>query len=429
MAGMSPSARPVAQLPDFVVDHLPAARRSLRVACVTETWPPEVNGVSVTLARIVEGLQQRGHALQLVRPRQGRDAAATADAPPMAPLHEVLMRGLPVPRYPDLRMGVPSKRALVRLWSAQRPDVVHIATEGPLGWSALQAARHLKLPLASDFRTNFHAYSRHYGVGWLHKPIMAYLRKFHNHTQCTMVPTDALRRELATLGFQRLVVVARGVDTQRFAPQHRDAALRASWGVGPEDLVICCVGRLAPEKNLSLLLQGYQALLQRQPRARLVLVGSGPMEAELRARCPQAIFAGQRSGHDLAAHYASADLFAFASLTETFGNVTTEALASGLPVLAFDHAAAGQLVRTGHNGLLAPYANGHGDAQAWLAGLLALAEDGPGRAAMAQAARQGAAQLGWDGIVARFEHALVSAMGQARLPAWSTAGGASRVMI
>lgn len=421
--------RAAAELPAFVVDQLPAARRSLRVACVTETWPPEVNGVSVTLARIVEGLQQRGHALQLVRPRQGVDGGAAAGAESGPRLHEVLMRGLPVPRYPDLRMGVPSKRALVRLWSAQRPDVVHIATEGPLGWSALQAARHLKLPIASDFRTNFHAYSRHYGVGWLHKPIMAYLRKFHNHTQCTMVPTDALRRELATLGFQRLVVVSRGVDTERFSPQHRDAALRASWGAAPDDLVICCVGRLAPEKNLALLLQGYQALLQRQPRARLVFVGSGPMEAELRARCPQAIFAGQRQGHDLAAHYASADLFAFASLTETFGNVTTEALASGLPVLAFDHAAAGQLVRSGHNGLLAPYANGQGDSQAWLAGLLALADDVAGRAAMAHAARQGTAPLGWDGIVARFEHALVSAMGEARLPAWSTAGGASRVMI
>lgn len=135
--------------------------------------------------------------VQLVRPRQG-----SGERPDRGErFHEVLLRGMPIPRYPSLRMGVPSKRTLVKLWTLQRPEVVHIATEGPLGWSALQAALHLKLPVCSDFRTNFHAYTQHYGVGWL--------RKFHNSTLCTMVPTDALKRELTAQGFQRLEVVTR----------------------------------------------------------------------------------------------------------------------------------------------------------------------------------------------------------------------------
>ena len=144
----------------------------LRLALVTETYPPEVNGVAMTVAQLVDGLRARGHQLQLVRPRQPGDeggvAASATDA-----CHEVLLRGLPIPRYPQLKMGLPAGRALVRRWKWQRPDLVHIATEGPLGWSALQAARQLGLPVTSDFRTNFHAYSQHYGIGWLQRPIMA----------------------------------------------------------------------------------------------------------------------------------------------------------------------------------------------------------------------------------------------------------------
>ena len=170
------------------VDELHAARRSLRIALVTETYPPEVNGVARTLQQVVEGLRERHHDLQLIRPRQQRSDAADVSER----FHEVLMRGLPVPRYPQLKMGMPARRALVKLWTLSRPDLVHIATEGPLGWSALQAAQHLRLPVASDFRTNFHAYSRHYGVGWLNKPIVAYLKRFHNQCQVTMVPTLSL---------------------------------------------------------------------------------------------------------------------------------------------------------------------------------------------------------------------------------------------
>ncbi len=380
--------------PDLQVELIPAARRTLRVAVVTETYPPEINGVARTVARMVEGLHARGHGLQVIRPRQGPGTGS-----PSQRFEEVLVRGLPIPRYPQLRMGLPSKRALVKLWSGQRPDVVHIATEGPLGWSALGAASYLRLPVSSDFRTNFHAYTRHYGMGWLQRPMAAYLRKFHNKAGCTMVPTEALRRQLQAEGFERLEVVARGVDTELFQPQRRCEALRASWGAGPDGLVLACVGRLAAEKNLGLLIEAFRAVARQRPQARLLLVGDGPLRAELQAACPEAVFAGQRSGEDLARHYASADLFVFPSLTETFGNVTVEALASGLPVLAYDDAAASQLVQPGLNGLLAP----PGDARAFVAAATGLASDDALRLSMGPQARQTALAQGWAPVIDRFE--------------------------
>jgi glycosyltransferase involved in cell wall biosynthesis len=342
----------------LVVEQLPLSRPSLRVAMVTETYPPEVNGVALTVQQLVLRLQARHHAIQLVRPRQPLGEPAVGDTA----LDEVLGRGLPIPRYPQLRLGLPMKRALVSQWTQRRPDLVHVATEGPLGWSALQAARKLKLPVSTDFRTNFHAYSRHYGVGWLRQPIAAYLRKFHNLAQCTMVPTPELQRELSAMGFQRLLVVARGVDTERFSPAKRSEVLRAQWGVAPDQPVMLSVGRLAAEKNLDVLVRCTRAMRQVCPDLKLVVVGDGPERAALQQACPEALLVGSLSGEALAQHYASADLFLFPSLTETYGNVTPEALASGLALLAFDYAAAAELVRHGDNGLLAPF----GDTEAFV---------------------------------------------------------------
>lgn len=380
-----------------VDDFLPQ-RRSLRVAVVTETYPPEVNGVAATISRVVDGLRSRQHEVQLVRPHQG-----IGDVEAAAPERdsEVLTRGLPIPRYPQLKMGLPSQRALLSLWTRRRPDVVHLVTEGPLGWSALAAAVKLGLPVVSDFRTNFHAYSRHYGMAWLANPIMAYLRKFHNRTACTMVPTEALRQQLAAVGFQRLQVVARGVDTQLFHPGRRSEALRSSWGARPESTVVLCVGRLAPEKNLGALVSAWRAMSACTPASKLVLVlvGDGPARAALQAQLPGAVFAGLRHGTDLAAHYASADAFVFPSLTETFGNVVPEAMASGLAVLAYDYAAAGQLVRHGESGLLARMDDG-----AELQRLaVTLAGDCAGLQTLGRAARAVAERLDWDRIVGLIE--------------------------
>jgi glycosyltransferase involved in cell wall biosynthesis len=403
----------------IMVDSLRPARRSLRVAVVTETYPPEVNGVSATIARVVDGLHDRGHELQLVRPRQDRSDSAGDDDR----LLHVLMRGLPIPRYPQLKMGLPSKRALVKLWTTHRPDVVHIVTEGPLGWSALQAATHLKLPVVSDFRTNFHAYSRHYGMAWLRSPIMVYLRKFHNRTACTMVPTEGLRSELAASGFKRLQVVSRGVDTRQFDPSRRSDALRARWGAARNAPVVLCVGRLAAEKNLELLLSAFESIRNVAPGARLVLVGDGPDRAQLAQRCPGAVFAGMRHGEDLAAHYASADIFLFPSVTETFGNVVPEAMASGLAVVGFDYAAAGQLIRHGENGLLVRME----DREAFCDVARGLAEELPRARALGAQARLTACRLDWGRIVDAVEAEYAAAMvvgDVAQLPAWQAAAPA-----
>jgi len=332
----------------ILVEHFLPPQQSMRIAVVTETWPPEVNGVALTLAKLVHGLCERNHAVQLIRPRQDKNETALAQDD----MSELLLTGLPIPRYPQLKLGLPSKKALIRAWTLRRPDLVHIATEGPLGWSALQAARRLRLPVTSDFRTNFHSYSKHYGVGWLRKPIVAYLRKFHNNTACTMVPTHLLKSELQKLGFDKLRVVARGVDTEMFNPRHRSEALRQSWGADANTLVLLSVGRLAPEKNLDLVVKTYQALRAAQRPVRLVLAGDGPYRAELQARCPDAVFLGMCDHQTLSSVYPSADLFLFPSLTETFGNVTLEALACGTPVLAFDSAAASELVQADRNGWL-----------------------------------------------------------------------------
>jgi glycosyltransferase involved in cell wall biosynthesis len=380
---------------DLLVENLPASPRSRRLAMVTETYPPEVNGVAMSMARLVEGLHERHHDVQLVRPQQARVPGRERESR----FDEVLTGGCPIPRYPNLRMGLPSKRTLLRLWALRRPDAVHIATEGPLGWSALQAARQLKLPVSSDFRTNFHTYGQHYGAGWLAKPILAYLRKFHNHAHCTMVPTDTLRNELAARGFERLHVVGRGVDTRLFNPMRRDPQLRAAWGAGNDTLVLAYVGRLAAEKNLDALLAAFDAVRAQRPDTRLLLVGDGPLRDALHTRCPQALFAGHRSGEDLAAHYASADAFLFPSQTETFGNVTTEALASGLAVVAFNSAAAGQLIQHGRNGLLAAGL----DLPAFVRAALPLAGDAALRAALGAAARETACRIDWRSVVLRFE--------------------------
>jgi len=384
---------------DLLLQNFPAARRALRVAMVTETYPPEINGVAMTMGRIVEGLQARGHTVQLVRPRQ-----SAQEQPVHRPLfEEVLKQGLPIPRYDALKIGLPAKQALVRLWAAQRPDIVHVVTEGPLGWSALAAAAKLRLPVATDFHTNFHSYSEHYGIGWLKKPITAYLRKFHNKAQRTFVPTTTLQDELSHLGLRNLQVVARGVDTQLFNPARRNSALRRSWGAGDNDLVAMYVGRLAAEKNLPVVMQAYSMMRVVQPSAKLVLVGDGPERARLTREFPQAIFAGMRVREHLAAHYASADVFLFPSTTETYGNVTVEAMASGLAVVAYDYAAAKQHIRHNINGLTAPF-----DATDDFVKLAtALAPDSARIRAMGAAARTTTEKLDWTCIVAEFEQALL----------------------
>jgi glycosyltransferase involved in cell wall biosynthesis len=372
--------------------------RTLRIAMVTETYPPEVNGVARTVGLMAEGLQKRGHSVQLVRPRQnGHDIAARGPR-----FEELLGRGIPIPRYTQLKMGLPAKGALVQAWSGRRPDIVHVATEGPLGWSALSAARKLGIPVATDFHTNFHAYSRHYGFAWLATPVMAYLRRFHNRAGCTLVPTAELAEELGALGYRGLRVVGRGVNPDVFRPERRSRELRAQWGAGDDTPVALCVSRFAPEKNFPLVIQAFEAMRRERPDAKLVLVGDGPLSAELARRNVGYVIAGRLVNGELSAHYASGDIFLFPSTTETFGNVTLEAMASGLAIVAYRYAAARQHLEHGRSALLAPF----DDAQAFIAAARRAVGDMALARSLGRAARSAARSLTWERIVGDFEQVL-----------------------
>lgn len=375
----------------------------MRIAVVTETYPPEVNGVARTVREFVDGLRRRGHTLRVVRPRQRHEAHGSGDP-------DLLVGGLALPKYPQLRMGWPTPGLLKRAWSAWRPDIVHVATEGPLGWSAVSTARRLGIPVATDFHTNFHAYSGHYGLGWLEPAARAYLRSFHDRADCTLVPTREMAEALAADGHKRLYVVGRGVHSDAFSHRHRSAKLRAAWGAGDDTPVALCVSRFAPEKNFPLVIEAFEAMRRERPDTRLVLVGDGPLLATLQesldgdAHC---IHAGRLVGEPLASHYASADIFLFPSVTETFGNVTLEAMASGLAVVAYDYAAAAQHIVTGRSGVLAP----RGDARAFKEQAAALVRDLGHARQLGLNARAVAAKLTWASLVRDLERILIETTG------------------
>ncbi len=371
----------------------------LHIALVTETYLPEVNGVAITLARMVHGLRARGHHIHLIRPRQHRQDVAAQETS----YAETLVAGMPIPGYPELKSGLPAKGRLVKLWTAQRPDIVHIATEGPLGWSALSAARKLKLPVSTDFHTNFQNYTAHYGIGLLRRPIAAYLRRFHNKADCTLVPTVSLQRELEQDGYEDVLVVSRGVDAELFQPAKRDMALRASWGADENTPVVMLVSRIAAEKNLGVVFQAFAKMRAVDARAKLVIVGDGPARAELQKQHPDAIFAGMQTGEALAQHYASGDIFLYPSLTETYGNVTIEAMSSGLASIAYDYAAAHQHIRHDVNGLLVPF----DDTAAFITQAQGLISDMNRVQRLRLEARHTVAALSWEHIMGQMEAVLL----------------------
>lgn len=318
----------------------------MRIAYFTETYPPEINGVSLTVERCVQHLRRRGNHVLLCRPHQP-DELHRDDA------EEWLTPGLRIPMYPDLRMGLALPGSVRRRLERFEPDLVHVATQGPLGRAAVAAARDLYIPVTSDFRTNFHTYCGHYGLRFATSLVLHYLRGFHNRTAATFVPSRALRTELAQQGFERVEVATRGVDARRFTPRKRSPELRQFWGAGETTPVLLYVGRLAAEKNVAVAMRTFMSVRALNPGAKMVVVGDGPQRAQLENAYPMVHFAGPLRGDSLAIHYASADLFVFPSLTETFGNVTLEALASGLAVVAFNVAAATEWIRDGVNGLVA----------------------------------------------------------------------------
>jgi glycosyltransferase involved in cell wall biosynthesis len=328
----------------------------MKIAFVTETYPPEVNGVALTVQSLVRSAIKLGHQVSLYRPRQ--DVRTDADEQRMRLCVE--LPGAKLPMYRGLQFGLPAKSALMRHWHSLRPDAIYVATEGPLGFSAVSAARALRIPVVTGFHTRFDHFLQHYRLGVLSRAAFGWMRYFHNRADATLVPTIELQRYLQGRGFRSVERLSRAVNTSLFHAGHRSDALRASWGAEASSLVCLHVGRMAAEKNLQLAVRTFDALAQAEKRpstARMIWVGDGPELAQMRARLAsddRHIFAGMLRGESLSQAYASADLFVFPSQTETFGNVTLEALASGVPVLAFDYGAAHEAIKPEHNGATAP---------------------------------------------------------------------------
>jgi glycosyltransferase involved in cell wall biosynthesis len=379
----------------------------VNIAIVTETFPPEVNGVAMTFGVITRELARRGHVVTVYRPN--RPDLRRSD--PMAGVDEVPLPGFSVPGYSELRLGWPATGFLRNWWREVRPDLVHVVTEGPLGASAVSAARSLGIAVTSSFHTNFHQYAGAYGFRPLRGLVLRWLRRVHNRTRRTFAPTVELAAELTAAGFNNVSLLSRGVDTWQFHPARRSPEMRLKWGAGPDTPVVIHVGRMAVEKNYDLLFQAYAAMRRANPALKFVLAGEGPLRARLEREHPECIFAGFFSRQEIGRYYASADIYIHASLTETFGNVLTEALASGLAVAGFDYAAARQFITHGEDGLVVPCAA----PDALIDASVMLATDGLLRAQLRRAARAAVESHSWETVIAGFERDLLAAAGQPAL--------------
>ena len=380
----------------------------MRYAIVSETYPPEINGVALTVQGLERGLRARGHRVDLVRPRQSGDGA-------QGQTHELLVRGMPLPRYPGLRFGLPCAGRLQQAWTRARPDAIYVATEGPLGWSALRAARRLGIAAATGFHTRFDEYMRDYGAAFLSGAALAWMRRFHNGADATLVPTRELAEFLRARGFEDVVRLPRAVDTRLFDPQRRSAALRRAGGLDEDGLAAIYVGRIAPEKNLELAVRAFRALQQQRPQARMVWVGDGPSREKLQRDNPDFIFCGLQRGETLAEHFASGDLFVFPSHSETFGNVTLEAMASGVPTIAFDYGAAHEHLRDRVHGA----AIAQGDDAGFVHATVRIGSHDAVRAAMSRAGREAISGLRPEQVAADLDallHALAQRNARGRTP-------------
>ncbi len=371
----------------------------MRFAIVTETYPPEVNGVALTVQGLEHGLRNRGHDVDVIRPRQQHEHTGAA--------HEMLVRGAGLPRYPGLRFGLPAPLRLARQWHQQRPDAIYVATEGPLGWSAMRTARRLGIPVASGLHTRFDEYLPDYGAAWLQSTALRWMRRFHNQAEATLVPTRELQQFLMDNGFSRARLLARAVDGSQFGPGKRDEALRAQWGIEADGFAVIYVGRIAAEKNLALTIKAFRRIQQHRPEARFVWVGDGPMREKLAEQNPDFIFCGVQRGEALARHFASSDLFLFASRSETFGNVTLEAMASGVATVAFNYGAAREHLQNGYSGVAVD------NDENFIAAAVQLAGDDDMRRLLAANASHAMQRLHPEHVVAEFE-ALLSELADRR---------------
>jgi len=361
----------------------------MKIDIVTDTFAPDINGVAMTLGRLTDGLRLRGHRVHVIR--TGGSAQK----------NETVAASVTLPGYKEVRLGLPESSKLRRRWLKRRPDAIYVATESLLGRSAVKAARSLGIPVATGFHTNFHEYMDQYHLGGLQPAAMAYLKRFHKYSDCTLAPSPELVERLKAEGFEEVHLLGRGVDTHLFSPGQRCEKLRAGWGAAPSSPVVIVVGRLAAEKNLDLAVAAFAGMKAAFPDLQCVIVGDGPLREKLAEKNPSIHFTGMLTGGELARHYASADLLLFPSETETFGNVLLEGLASGLVTVSYDYAAAARYVRSGENGFVAEKGNHEEFLRLSLHAVGLHRHQG-----LRHAARETTLSLGWDQVVWEFEKRL-----------------------
>ena len=312
--------------------------RAGRILYCTDSYLPQINGVSIVTAQTLTGLQRLGWQCGVIAPaypRRVTTGSSPAPAGPAVPVHAI--PSVAWPPYPDLRLAWPARHAIRRWIRRFRPDVVHCTTEFVIGRLALSVARELGIPCCTTYHTNFGQYADAYGVSWLRRPVEQWISRVHRLADRTYTPSTVARAELERMGVQRTEVWGRGIDTDLFHPGHRSQALRVRLDI-ERAFTFLYVGRLAPEKNVALLLAAFDEVQRQRPpgSVRLLIVGHGPAEAALRRQAGAHVtFLGaQDRTTQLPTLYASTDAFVFASTTETLGLVLLEAMASGLPVIA-----------------------------------------------------------------------------------------------
>jgi phosphatidylinositol alpha 1,6-mannosyltransferase len=320
---------------------------ALRVAIVTGNYNAVIDGVGLILNRYVRALLESGAAVRVYAP--------VADRPAIVPHAGDLV---PVPSVPivqpyRLALGLTPgvRKDLIRF----RPNLVHLSTPDWLGLSAQEWARRRKIPVASTFHTHFGSYLRYYRVGFLEPAYVRGIRWFYRRCRSVYVACpsmiDDLRRTGLDANFRELPL---GVDTNRFTPARRNLEWRRRFGFEPDERVILYVGRLVREKGLAVFAETLNALKTRGVPHRILIVGEGPARDELQASLPHAVFAGRLIGDDLPAAFASSDLFFFPSASETFGLVSLEAMASGLPCVVANATGSRDLVRNAVDGYVCP---------------------------------------------------------------------------
>ncbi len=370
-------------------------RKPLHIEVVTDTYVPDINGVALSLGRLCNGLRDLGHRVEIIR--SGRSHGE----------FETTVLSWPLPGYWEVKVGAPLPGELRRRWEKQRPDLVYVAIETPLGYSAVAAALRLGIPVVGGFHTNFREYLGQYGVDRIGNLVWRYQKWFHDRLDRTLVPSPDARDKLVGSGFSKVSLLGRGVDTALFDPARRSAVLRAKWGVRDETPVALVVGRVSGEKNIGLAIRAFVRMRQTCPEMKCIVVGDGPVLSKLKRDHSDVEFPGYLTGEDLATCYASADIMLFPSETETFGNVLTEGMASGLATLSYDYAAAGWHCINGINGLKVK----KGDEAAYLDAAETLLDPAL-RRKLGTEARRTAESLGWPAVVAELEeifHEVISA--------------------